>query len=97
LLLIHRLGTDGDEDAVMMNWSYYSWLNDWYFAHTDFLFSECHFHCLLSLTAIYRVSVMMGVGEELSSRHLTVDLMLIQELHGSHNSDMWRYPFYQVF
>jgi hypothetical protein len=37
---------------------------------------------------------MMVVGEQLSSHLLTVDLMLIQELQGSHNSEIWNYPFW---
>jgi len=41
---------------------------------------------------------MMVAGEHLMMyHHLTADLMLIQELHGSHNSDIWNYPLYQVF
>jgi len=36
---------------------------------------------------------MMVAGEHLMMyHHLTADLMLIQELHGSHNSDIWNYP-----
>jgi hypothetical protein len=95
--LIHHLGTGGDEDAVLMNWGDYCWLNCLYFAHTGFIFSDCHSHSNLSVTGIYSVSVMTAVGEQLSSRLLTVDLMLIQELHLSHNSIIWNYPLYQVF
>lgn len=77
---------------VVMNWNDQSWLNGWYFAHTGFLFSEHHSHFRLSQTGICSVSVMMTVGEQLSSHLLTADLMLIQELHGCHNSDIWNYP-----
>jgi hypothetical protein len=36
---------------------------------------------------------MMVAGEHLMMyHHLTADLMLIQELHGSHNSGIWNYP-----
>jgi hypothetical protein len=35
---------------------------------------------------------MMTVGEQLSSHLLIADLMLIQELHGYHNSDIWNCP-----
>jgi hypothetical protein len=87
-LLIPCLDIGGDEDAVMMKWSDKTWLNGLYFAHTDFLFSECHFYCHLSPTRIYSVFGIMGLGELLSSRLLTVDLMLIQELYRSHNSDI---------
>jgi hypothetical protein len=77
-----------------MNWSDLSWLNGWYFAQTDFLFSECHHsHYHLSLTAIYSVSVMMVAGERLMMPHLlTADLTLIQVLHESHSNDIWNYP-----
>jgi len=70
-------------------------LNGWYFAHTGFRFLEWHYHshCYLSLKGICSVSVMMVAGEHLMMyHHLTADLMLIQELHGSHNSDIWNYP-----
>jgi hypothetical protein len=75
-----------------MNWSDWSWLNGWYFAHIGFLFSDCHSHCHQSQTGICSVSVMTTVGEQLSSHLLTVDLMLIQELYECHNSDIWNYP-----
>lgn len=90
--LIHRLGTGGDEDTVLMNWIEYCWLNGLYFAWTLFPFSDCHSHCYISLTGIYSVSVTIVVSEQLSSRHLRVDLKLIQELHISHNSYIWNYP-----
>jgi hypothetical protein len=91
---IHRLGTGCNEDAVLMNWSDYYPRNDLYFARTGFPFSDCHSHCHVSLTRIYSVSVIMAVGERLSSRRLIVDLMLIQELHISHNSYIWNHPLY---
>jgi hypothetical protein len=77
-----------------MNWSDFSWLNGWYFAHTGFLYSECHHsHHHLSLTAIFSVSVMMAAGKQLMIPHLlTADLMLIQELHKSHDNYIWNYP-----
>lgn len=90
--LIHRLGIGGDENAVLMNWIEYCWLNGLYFAWTLFPFSDCHSYCHINMTGIYSVSVMMVVGEQLSSRHLTVDLKLIQELHIFHNRYIWNYP-----
>jgi hypothetical protein len=77
-----------------MNWSDLSWLNGWYFAHTGFLYSECHHsHYHFSLTAIFSISVTMAAGKQLMIPHLlTADLMLIQILHKSHDNDIWNYP-----
>jgi hypothetical protein len=45
----------------------------------------------MSLATIYGVAVMMVVSNQQS-----VDILLIQELHGFHNSDIWNHPSYQV-
>jgi hypothetical protein len=66
-------------------------VNDSYFAQTGFSSSEWHVFCHLSIAAIYGLTVMMVVSKQLS-----VDILLIQELHGFHNSDICYHPSYQV-